>query len=58
MTIGSPGPVRKLWQDHLTGKTNGQYLLWPVLMLMAWLDEWKEIPEREAKHSRSVLSAF
>ena len=53
-----PGPVRKLWQDHLTAKTNGQYLLWPVLMLMAWLDEWKEIPEREAKHSRSVLSAF
>ena len=53
-----PGPVRKLWQDHLTGKTNGQYLLWPVLMLMAWLDEWKEIPERETKLSRSVLSAF
>jgi hypothetical protein len=25
---------------------------------MAWFDEWKEIPEREAKLSRSVLSAF
>jgi asparagine synthase (glutamine-hydrolysing) len=33
-------PVRRLWQDHLNGAANGQYLLWPVLMLMAWLEEW------------------
>jgi asparagine synthase (glutamine-hydrolysing) len=33
-------PIRGLWQDHLSGRKNGQYLLWPVLMLMAWLDEW------------------
>ena len=35
-----PEPVRRLWQDHLSGAANGQYLLWPVLMLMAWLEEW------------------
>lgn len=35
-----PGPVRQLWQDHLDGRSNGQYLLWPVLMLMAWLEQW------------------
>jgi len=33
-------PVRKLWLDHLGGSANGQYLLWPVLMLMAWMEEW------------------
>jgi asparagine synthase (glutamine-hydrolysing) len=33
-------PVRRLWQDHLSGTANGQYLLWPVLMLTAWLEEW------------------
>jgi len=33
-----PGPVRALWQRHLAGSTNGQYLLWPVLMLISWMD--------------------
>ena len=31
-------PIRRLWADHLRGATNGQYLLWPVLMLLSWLD--------------------
>lgn len=35
-----PEPIRKLWQNHLSGAANGQYLLWPVLILMAWLAEW------------------
>jgi asparagine synthase (glutamine-hydrolysing) len=35
-----PAPVRSLWQRHLAGTTNGQYLLWPVLMLMSWLDAY------------------
>jgi asparagine synthase (glutamine-hydrolysing) len=33
-----PAPARALWQRHLSGSANGQYLLWPVLMLMSWLD--------------------
>lgn len=33
-------PVRHLWDRHLTGETNSQYLLWPVLMLMAWMDAY------------------
>jgi asparagine synthase (glutamine-hydrolysing) len=31
-------PIRHLWVDHLAGARNGQYLLWPVLMLLSWLD--------------------
>jgi asparagine synthase (glutamine-hydrolysing) len=33
-----PEPVRALWKRHLSGAENAQYLLWPVLMLMAWLE--------------------
>ena len=48
-----PEPVRRLWQDHLSGTANGQYLLWPVLMLMAWLEEWGSRSDAE----RVLLSA-
>jgi len=33
-----PAPVRAAWQRHLSGSDNAQYRLWPVLMLMAWLE--------------------
>lgn len=32
-------PIRKLWQEHLSGKYNWQYQLWPILMFQAWLAE-------------------
>lgn len=32
-------PVRKKWQEHLSGQRNWQYHLWGVLMFQAWLDE-------------------
>jgi asparagine synthase (glutamine-hydrolysing) len=35
-----PAPVRALWHRHLAGSANGQYLLWPVLMLMSWMDAY------------------
>ncbi len=28
--------IRKVWQAHLSGTRNHQYLLWPVLMFQAW----------------------
>lgn len=32
-----PAPIRKLWQEHLSGKYNHQHHLWDVLMFQAWL---------------------
>ena len=34
-----PAPVRRMWDEHLSGKANRQYLLWDVLMFEAWLEE-------------------
>lgn len=34
-----PGPVRTKWLEHLSGKRNWQYALWPVLMWQAFFDE-------------------
>jgi asparagine synthase (glutamine-hydrolysing) len=30
--------VRELWHEHLSGKRNGQVLLWNILMFQAWLE--------------------
>lgn len=37
-----PEPVRRLWQEHLSGLRNHQYLLWDVLMFQAWQDAEQE----------------
>lgn len=31
-------PVRKIWQEHLTGRRNWAYHLWDILMFQAWLE--------------------
>lgn len=33
-----PAPVRALWQQHLEGRSDWGYRLWPVLMFEAWRD--------------------
>lgn len=31
-------PVQAVWREHLAGRRNWQYLLWDVLMAVAWFD--------------------
>jgi len=33
-----PEPIRKMWNEHLSGKRNWQHHLWNVLMFQAWLE--------------------
>lgn len=32
----TPKPIRKKWQEHLSGRGNWQYDLWDVLMFQSW----------------------
>jgi asparagine synthase (glutamine-hydrolysing) len=32
----NPHPIRRAWQDHVAGRVDWKYWLWPVLMLQAW----------------------
>nr|MBA2771847.1 asparagine synthetase B [Sphingomonas sp.] len=48
-----PEPVQLLWQRHLSGRANAQYQLWPVLMLLAWLEQWRG----EAARTRPLSAA-
>ena len=36
--IFQPKPIRKKWEEHLSGRHNWQYYMWNVLMVQAWLE--------------------
>lgn len=33
-----PDPIRRAWRAHLDGRANHQYLLWNVLVYLAWVE--------------------
>jgi asparagine synthase (glutamine-hydrolysing) len=47
-------PIRQLWSDHLTGRSEGGDRLWTVLMFEAWLQHWTR-DDRHASYVRPQL---
>jgi asparagine synthase (glutamine-hydrolysing) len=35
-----PAAVRRVWDDHVRGGRNREYMLWNVLMFQTWRDRW------------------
>lgn len=36
----NPEPIRKMWQEHLSGKRRWHEPLWNILMFQAWYEHW------------------
>lgn len=46
-------PIRQAWSEHLSGRRNLQYLIWPVLMLQAWLENQRDVQSEDNRgHGR------
>jgi asparagine synthase (glutamine-hydrolysing) len=60
--ILNPRAIRALWHEHLTGRRNAAHLLWNVLMLEAWREQWARLSTHSATggpiNNRLVTSTF
>jgi asparagine synthase (glutamine-hydrolysing) len=50
----NPSLVQEKWQAHLSGKSNYQYLLWPILMFQAWLTQ-QQSTQTNIKHEATHI---
>jgi asparagine synthase (glutamine-hydrolysing) len=52
-----PAPIRRLWAEHLSGRTNWQYDLWDVLVFQAWHEAQKRKHDKAsgAESSQAVV---
>ena len=49
-----PGPIRRIWDAHLSGHGDWQYHVWDVLMFQSWLEVKGQMPAREVPASATV----
>ncbi len=36
-----PGPIRRAWAEHLSGRRNWEHALWVILMFRLWKECWR-----------------
>jgi asparagine synthase (glutamine-hydrolysing) len=56
--ILDPVPIRKAWQEHLSGQFNWQYRLWCVLMFEAWRRRWMDGAHRPSPRSLQLNKSY
>jgi asparagine synthase (glutamine-hydrolysing) len=47
-------PIRKKWEQHVSGVRDWHYLLWPVLMFQAWMAEASSGGKQAQSHAAPV----
>lgn len=53
----TPGPVRRMWREHLAGTHDHQSRLWSVLMFQAWLEVQGPATHHMSSGSAAVRTA-
>jgi asparagine synthase (glutamine-hydrolysing) len=38
--IFDPAPIRRIWDEHRSGRRNHEAQLWSILMFQAWQERW------------------